>query len=126
MGLFTRKGVQNQKQSQEAILSGSVAEPPRSWFTRHLRGKSKRAGGSSQAGEPPSEDGLIGSAVNSRPPSSRGDRPTNQSLWDRAYDALREEKWRLVEEYEELLIKGTQEMSSRSSQALVSWVLTAL
>ncbi|KAI0817242.1 hypothetical protein GGR55DRAFT_684943 [Xylaria sp. FL0064] len=56
--------------------------------------------------------------LGSRPLSSHGDLPVTLSLWDRAYDRLRKNEPKLVEDYEELLSKQTQKTSSASNGGL--------
>lgn len=46
-------------------------------------------------------------AITGRLPEERSE-PAKKSLWDRAYDGLKEENARLVQEYEELLSKELQ------------------
>ncbi|KAI0972746.1 ankyrin [Xylaria arbuscula] len=99
MGLL--KHGQEQDRAQQFDLSHSKAVP--------LRHKLKRLLGKKR-------NDSVKSSVGSHPPSNHEDTPIVQSLWDRAYDLLRENESKLVGEYEKLLSKYAQETVSGSNE----------
>ncbi|TGJ83961.1 hypothetical protein E0Z10_g4814 [Xylaria hypoxylon] len=113
MGLFKQNRGRNQARKVNPLDSETTSIYRR---LRSLFGKKRRleSGNSSIRGES-SGDGSVNLIPSSRPPPSQEDPPTIQSLWDRAYGALGEEKPQLVEEYEKLLSEDAQETSSVSN-----------
>jgi hypothetical protein len=108
MGLFKSK----HEQVQAGTVNPSTSEAESRNPLRRLLGKKRRqARGSSHDQEDRSEDGLVSQVSGSRPVSNYenyDEPPAIQSLWDRAYNALREKDGKLVDEYEELLSKEAQ------------------
>jgi hypothetical protein len=105
MGIFTRNHERD------------PAQKARSSVLRRLLGKKGRqaqpeagsvvssASGNSLGREERSGDGSVNPVSDSRPLTNYEGSPTTQTLWDRAYDTLREGNRQLVEKYEKLLSK---------------------
>jgi len=114
MALFKGKHKQN-----PASVAGSTSESKlRKWLGKKGRETQADAGSatSSAGGSQPqwerSEDGSK-TAVPSRDPlKDHEELHSTQSLWDRAYDAIKKEDPQLVEEYNKLLSKELRETSA--------------
>lgn len=116
MGLFKRN--REQDRAQKADPSHSKATPVRHWLGRHLGKESRQESGNSDDREEWSENGSVNPDLESRPHSNHEDSPTIQSLWDHAYDTLRKNEPKLIEDYEELLSKEAQKMSTHYLQIM--------
>ncbi|CZR66737.1 related to ankyrin [Phialocephala subalpina] len=75
--------------------------------------------GNSLGREEHSGDDSVNPVLNSRPLTNYEGSPTTQTLWDRAYDTLREGNRQLVEKYEKLLSKELLETNSESNNELL-------
>ncbi|KAI0449474.1 hypothetical protein F5B21DRAFT_47833 [Xylaria acuta] len=113
MRLFKRN--QEQNRAPKADPSHSKATSVSNQLRRLLGKKHRQASGNSHAREERSEDASVNLDFGSRPPSNHEDSPTIQSLWDHAYDTLRKNEPKLVEDYEELLSKYAQKTISASN-----------
>ncbi|KAI0862797.1 hypothetical protein F4860DRAFT_97630 [Xylaria cubensis] len=103
MGLFKRK--------KEKATSGYQK------LRRLLGRECRQESSSSHIQEESSRDGSANPDFGSRPPSKHEYSLVIQSLWDRAYDALRENDPKLVEDYEELLSTYAQKISASSDES---------
>ncbi|KAJ2987980.1 hypothetical protein NUW58_g4217 [Xylaria curta] len=96
-------------------LFKSARKRGRAWLRRPLGNKHGQVEDNSHFQEEHSRDSLVNPDLGSRLPSNHRDSPTIQSLWDRAYDTLRLNEPKLVEEYEELLSKEAEKTISTSN-----------
>ncbi|KAI0398779.1 ankyrin [Xylaria palmicola] len=102
MGIFRHN--KESTGAQTAYSSGSV----RHRLRQLLGKKDTQSRSSNHVRETCSQDGSVRSVLGSRPHSAFGESTTVQSLWERAYDALRKDNPQLVEEYEKLISNDGQ------------------
>lgn len=117
MGIFTRK--HEQDAAPKAASMTTKATPAKDRGIMRILRRIFKEGGSTQSG---SESISLASSSDQAPDQRlRGSKTalsevdpevqTSQSLWDRAYDALRDKEAKLVDEYETVLSQELQKTS---------------